>query len=140
MRKLVVAIDGPAGAGKSTVAQMAAKELGFTYIDTGAMYRSIAYALINKGIDPEDADAVKNHLDEVDIEVKYIKRVQHMYLDGKDISKLIRTNEISMGASSNVYCPLSSIFKYCSFNVPFAFNANKTAATNIGFSSSLRLA
>ena len=95
-----IAIDGPAGAGKSTVAKLISEKLGINYLDTGAMYRSIAYALINKGIDPEDADAVKNHLDEVDIEVKYIKRVQHMYLDGKDISKLIRTNEISMGASN----------------------------------------
>ena len=95
-----IAIDGPAGAGKSTVAKLISEKLGVNYLDTGAMYRSIAYALINKGIDPEDADAVKNHLDEVDIEVKYIKRVQHMYLDGKDISKLIRTNEISMGASN----------------------------------------
>lgn len=95
-----IAIDGPAGAGKSTVAKLISEKLGINYLDTGAMYRSIAYALINKGIDPEDADAVKNHLDEVDIEVKYIKRVQHMYLDGKDISELIRTNEISMGASN----------------------------------------
>ena len=95
-----IAIDGPAGAGKSTVAKLISEKLGINYLDTGAMYRSIAYALINKGIDPEDAVAVKNHLDEVDIEVKYIKRVQHMYLDGKDISKLIRTNEISMGASN----------------------------------------
>ncbi len=95
-----IAIDGPAGAGKSTVAKLISEKLGINYLDTGAMYRSIAYALINKGIDPEDAVAVKDHLDEVDIEVKYIKRVQHMYLDGKDISKLIRTNEISMGASN----------------------------------------
>lgn len=95
-----IAIDGPAGAGKSTVAKLISEKLGINYLDTGAMYRSIAYALINKGIDPEDADAVKDHLDEVDIEVKYIKRVQHMYLDGKDISKLIRTNDISMGASN----------------------------------------
>lgn len=95
-----IAIDGPAGAGKSTVAKIISEKLGINYLDTGAMYRSIAYALINKGIDPEDAVAVKDHLDEVDIEVKYIKRVQHMYLDGKDISKLIRTNEISMGASN----------------------------------------
>ena len=95
-----IAIDGPAGAGKSTVAKLISEKLGINYLDTGAMYRSIAFALINKGIDPEDAVAVKDHLDEVDIEVKYIKRVQHMYLDGKDISKLIRTNEISMGASN----------------------------------------
>ena len=95
-----IAIDGPAGAGKSTVAKKLSEELGINYLDTGAMYRSIAYVLINRGVDPEDTEEVVRNLDSVDIEVKYIDRVQHMYADGKDISSLIRTNEISMGASN----------------------------------------
>lgn len=95
-----IAIDGPAGAGKSTVAKLISEKLGINYLDTGAMYRSIAYALLKKGIELEDANAVKEHLDEVSIEVIYIDRVQHMYLEGEDISPLIRTNEISMGAST----------------------------------------
>ena len=70
-----IAIDGPAGAGKSTIAKMVAKELGFIYVDTGAMYRTCAVASIKKGIDPKDADAVKKMMDEVKYE----------YRDGENI-------------------------------------------------------
>lgn len=93
-----VAIDGPAGAGKSTIAKAAAKELGFIYVDTGALYRAIAYNAVKTGA-IDDEQKIINMLDLTKVELKYVNGVQAVYLNGEDVSAFIRTPEISMGAS-----------------------------------------
>lgn len=94
-----VAIDGPAGAGKSTIAKAAAKELGFIYVDTGALYRTIALAAVRAGV-ISDKDSIVKLLDTIKVELKYVDGVQAVYLNDEDVSSLIRTPEISMGASN----------------------------------------
>lgn len=93
-----VAIDGPAGAGKSTIAKAAAKELGFIYVDTGALYRAVAYNAVKTGA-IDDEQKIIDMLDSTKVELKYVNGVQAVYLNGKDVSAFIRTPEISMGAS-----------------------------------------
>lgn len=93
-----VAIDGPAGAGKSTIAKAAAKELGFIYVDTGALYRAVAYNAVKTGA-IDDEQKIINMLDSTKVELKYVNGVQAVYLNGEDVSAFIRTPEISMGAS-----------------------------------------
>lgn len=93
-----VAIDGPAGAGKSTIAKVAAKELGFIYVDTGALYRAIAYNAVTKGV-IDDTQKIIDMLTDTNVELKYVDGVQAVYLNGDDVSAYIRTPEISMGAS-----------------------------------------
>ena len=93
-----VAIDGPAGAGKSTIAKAAAKELGFIYVDTGALYRAIAYNAVTKGV-IDDTQKIIDMLTDTNVELKYVDGVQAVYLNGDDLSAYIRTPEISMGAS-----------------------------------------
>lgn len=93
-----VAIDGPAGAGKSTIAKAAAKELGFIYVDTGALYRTIALACVRADVINNDDDIIAL-LDKIKVELKYVDGVQSVCLDGEDVSAFIRTPEISMGAS-----------------------------------------
>lgn len=95
-----IAIDGPAGAGKSTIARRAASELGFIYVDTGALYRSIAYYCISRGIDVKDKSAVVSLLPEITPELKFLDKVQHVFVNGTDVSDKIRTPEVSMGASA----------------------------------------
>ncbi len=97
--KYNIAIDGPAGAGKSTIAKKLAEKLGFVYIDTGAMYRAMAYYYMNKGIDIDDKEAVIAEFDNINIELKYIDGVQHIYLNKEDVSSLIRTAEVGENAS-----------------------------------------
>lgn len=94
-----IAIDGPAGAGKSTVARAVAKKLGILYLDTGAMYRAMALKAMREGIDPDDKEQVLPLLECTEIYAKNIGGTQHTYLDGEDVSGLIRTPEISRGAS-----------------------------------------
>ncbi|WP_294835671.1 (d)CMP kinase [Eubacterium sp.] len=93
-----VAIDGPAGAGKSTIAKAAAKELGFIYVDTGALYRAVAYNAVKNGV-IDDEQGIISMLDDTKVELKYVNGAQSVYLNGEDVSGLIRTPEISMGAS-----------------------------------------
>ncbi len=100
MKYINVAIDGPAGAGKSTAAKKAAKELGFIYVDTGAIYRTAALYVIRAGKDPKNAEEVIPLLDEINVTLKINDGVQHIFLNGEDVSSLIRTPEISMGASA----------------------------------------
>jgi len=96
-----VAIDGPAGAGKSTIAKKIASELGYVYIDTGAMYRTLAYKAISLGINiKEEADKVCTMLLSTKLEMTYVDGVQHMIADGEDVTDYIRTPEVSMGASA----------------------------------------
>lgn len=93
-----VAIDGPAGAGKSTVAKAAAKELGYIYVDTGALYRSIALNAVRNGV-IDSEQGIIDMLAETKVELKHENGTQVVYLNGEDVSSLIRTSEISMGAS-----------------------------------------
>ena len=94
-----IAIDGPAGAGKSTVARAVAKKLGILYLETGAMNRPMALKAMREGIDPNDKEQVLPLLECTEIYAKNIGGTQHTYLDGEDVSGLIRTPEISRGAS-----------------------------------------
>lgn len=95
-----IAIDGPSGAGKSTIAKAVAQALGYIYIDTGAMYRSVGLYFRRKGVDiKNDSEAVKEGLNDITVNIKYIDGVQHIFLNGEDVSDKIRTPEISMAAS-----------------------------------------
>ena len=94
-----IAIDGPAGAGKSTIAKELAKRLHITYLDTGAMYRAVALKSLRLGVDVTDEEGVKAFLPTVDLDIKYIDGVQHVYLDGDDVSKEIREHRMSKAAS-----------------------------------------
>lgn len=93
-----VAIDGPAGAGKSTISKGAAKELGFIYVDTGALYRTIALCAVRNGIIDNSEEVVKM-LGEIEVKLGFENGVQCVYLNGEEVSPYIRTPEISMGAS-----------------------------------------
>lgn len=95
-----IAIDGPAGAGKSTVAKAAAEKLGFVYVDTGAMYRTIALACILKGADADNEKTVSRICANADIDIRYIGGVQHMFLDCEDVSESIRKEEVGKAASA----------------------------------------
>ncbi|MDO4633279.1 MAG: (d)CMP kinase [Eubacteriales bacterium] len=94
-----IAIDGPAGAGKSTIAKLAAKELSFIYVDTGAMYRTIALALLRAKIDIADVHAVEALLSEISVSIRYIDGEQRVFLGTEDVSALIRTEEVGNMAS-----------------------------------------
>lgn len=94
-----IAIDGPAGAGKSTIAKLAAKELGFLYVDTGAMYRSIALYFIENNVSLDDEDAIDNACGNINIEIKYEDGVQQVYLNGKNVSLEIRQEQVGNMAS-----------------------------------------
>ncbi|HIT33497.1 MAG TPA: (d)CMP kinase [Candidatus Faecousia intestinigallinarum] len=95
-----IAIDGPAGAGKSTIARHLAKELGYYYVDTGAIYRTVAYFLDLLGISPKDTDGVERYLDELTVAIAYDEEgVQHMLMNGMDVTEDIRTQDISQKAS-----------------------------------------
>ena len=95
-----IAIDGPAGAGKSTIAKALAEELGYHYVDTGAIYRTVAYFLDLLGISPKDTDGVERYIDELTVEIEYDEEgKQHMLMNGMDVTDDIRTPEISQKAS-----------------------------------------
>lgn len=95
-----IAIDGPAGAGKSTIAKRLAKELGFYYVDTGAIYRTVAYFLDLLGVSPKDVDGVERYIDELTVEIEYDENgEQHMIMNGMDVTNDIRTPEISIKSS-----------------------------------------
>lgn len=99
-KKISVAIDGPAGAGKSTIARRLAGELGFRYVDTGAIYRTVAYFMDLWGVSPKDVDGVNRYIDELTIGIEYDDEgVQHMLMNGMDVTGDIRTPEISQKAS-----------------------------------------
>ncbi len=95
-----IAIDGPSGAGKSSLAKALAKDLGYVYVDTGAMYRSIGLYTVRAGVDPHDADAVAALLPQVKLGIRLIDGAQHIYLNGEDVSTAIRAEEIGMAASA----------------------------------------
>ena len=95
-----IAIDGPAGAGKSTIAKRLAKELGYYYVDTGAIYRTVAYFMDLLGVSPKDVDGVERYIDELTIQIEYDEEgKQHMIMNGMDVTGEIRTQDISQKAS-----------------------------------------
>lgn len=95
-----IAIDGPAGSGKSTTAKKIADILNINYMDTGAMYRAFAYAMIEKGVAPDDKEAVLEQLSNTCLEVEYDNKEQHVLINGKDVTKYIRTSQVAAGASA----------------------------------------
>lgn len=95
-----VAIDGPAGAGKSTVAKGVAAKLGYIYVDTGALYRAIGVYALRQGVDTRDGNGISALLPEINVELKFIDGVQHVFLNGEDVSVEIRTPDASMAASN----------------------------------------
>lgn len=101
MKYISVAVDGPAGAGKSSVSKAVAKSLGYTYIDTGAMYRAVALFAIENGIDTKnETQKLIDRLDEIDIVIKYTEDGQRVVLNGADVSERIRREDVSVGASN----------------------------------------
>lgn len=99
MKTYKIAIDGPAGVGKSTIAKRLASLFHFTYVDTGAMYRTIALYYLQKKIPLEEETAVLSHLGEITISLQYIDGTQNIFLNGKNVTDLIRTPEVSTGSS-----------------------------------------
>ena len=99
-QKISIAIDGPAGAGKSTIARRLAQEMGYRYVDTGAIYRTVAYFMDLWGVSPKDTDGVNRYIDELTVNIEYDDEgVQHMIMNGMDVTGDIRTPEISQKAS-----------------------------------------
>lgn len=99
MKVINVAVDGPAGSGKSSVSKRVALDLGYIYVDTGAMYRAVALKLLNENVKENDEEKIKEVLTKTDIDIKYIDSVQHVFSDKKDVTDKIRTNEVSKAAS-----------------------------------------
>ena len=102
MKTINIAIDGPAGAGKSTIAKMVSAELGYIYVDTGAMYRAVALYLTENNIPDED---IEKAVEKVEVFLKFVDGAQRVYLGDRDVSELIRTPEISMAASRTSAIP-----------------------------------
>ena len=100
-----VAIDGPAGAGKSTVAKRVAKELGFVYVDTGAMYRALAVYFLKQGLKPEETEKIASACKEAVVTIGYEEGVQQVYLNGENVTSLLRTEEVGNMASVSSAIP-----------------------------------
>ena len=107
-----IAIDGPAGAGKSSIAKLVSKELGYIYVDTGALYRTVGLYSIRKGIDTKDAEAVTATLGDIEVKLGFVDGAQHVFLNGEDVSDAIRTPEASMGASNVSAIPAVRTFLF----------------------------
>lgn len=102
-----IAIDGPAGAGKSTIAKSVSVKLGFIYVDTGAMYRALALFFLRKGIRPDEEEEISEALHEVGVTITYKDGAQQVILNGENVSDLIRTEEVSqMASATSVYLPV----------------------------------
>lgn len=100
MKNVNIAIDGPAGAGKSTIAKKVAASLDYVYIDTGAMYRAMALYFIRAGIASDDEETITSKCNDIEIGIEYLGGVQHVFLNGEDVSGFIRTDEVGAYASS----------------------------------------
>lgn len=104
MKKFSIAIDGPAGAGKSTIAKKVAKQLGFIYVDTGAMYRAMALYFIRNSIEAEDVESIEDACKKVDVTIEYKEGEQLVILNGEIVNSLIRTEEVgNMASASSVH-------------------------------------
>ena len=102
-----VAIDGPAGAGKSTIAKAIAKKLGYVYVDTGAMYRAMALYFLRSNISKDDETKISSVVDDISVSIKYEDGAQHVILNGEDVTGLIRTEEVgNMASATSVYGPV----------------------------------
>jgi cytidylate kinase len=102
-----VAIDGPAGAGKSTIAKAIAKKLGYVYVDTGAMYRAMALFFLRSNISKDDEAKISSVVDDINVSIKYEDGAQHVILNGEDVKGLIRTEEVgNMASATSVYGPV----------------------------------
>ena len=113
-----IALDGPSGAGKSTIAKRLSAELGFVYVDTGAMYRTVGLYCLQNNVDIDDESAVEAVLPNINIELKYIDGEQRILLNGTDVSKEIRMNEVSMAASkTSAYKPVRAFLLDAQRNV-----------------------
>ena len=95
MKYVSVAVDGPAGSGKSTITKMVAKSLGFNYVDTGAMYRALTYNFLSNGLDELEEEEIKELLSKTDFKVEYVDGVQYVYVNDVEVSDKIRTAEVS---------------------------------------------
>ena len=95
MKYVSVAVDGPAGSGKSTITKMVAKSLGFNYVDTGAMYRALTYNFLANGLDELEEEKIKGLLSETEFKVEYVDGVQYVYVNDEEVSDKIRTAEVS---------------------------------------------
>ena len=122
-KRINIAIDGPAGAGKSTIAKIISKKLGYIYLDTGAMYRSFALFAIQNGVDTLDHEALKDLLKDFNLEIKYSDGGQHVILNGVNVTDKIRTVEVSEG-SSNVAVVPEVRFKMVDLQSDIARNNN----------------
>ena len=105
-KHFTIALDGPAGAGKSSVAKTVAKELGAIYLDTGAMYRAVGLYMLRNGVDPKDSETVAARAYEPKVDIRYVDGSQHVYLMDEDVSLAIRENEVSAAASGVSAVPL----------------------------------
>lgn len=97
---VAIAIDGPSGAGKSTIARALAADMGFVYVDTGALYRTVGLAMLRRGIDPHNEEQIVAVLPELQVSLGYVDGTQRVFLNGEDVSDHIRTPEVSMAASA----------------------------------------
>ncbi|MBY0222689.1 (d)CMP kinase [Mammaliicoccus sciuri] len=95
-----IAIDGPAAAGKSTIAKLVARKLGYTYIDTGAMYRAITYKVLQNAVDPHDEEAIAQLVGQAEIELQQGEQAQKVILDGRDVTEVIRSHEVTSQVSA----------------------------------------
>jgi len=113
MKKIRIAIDGPAGAGKSSVSMLVAQMLGYSYVDTGAVYRCVAFAMGEQDVKIEEEDKIRAILENFDVSFKMIDGLNHVYLNGKDITSFIRTEKVSMLASTSSALPFvrSALFE-----------------------------
>ena len=100
-----VAIDGPAGAGKSTIAKLVAKEKGFIYVDTGAMYRALAVYFLDQGIRAEDTDKIIRAVGQAEVKIRYEEGIQQVYLNGENVTSMLRTEEVGNMASRTSAIP-----------------------------------
>ncbi len=102
-----VAIDGPAGAGKSTIAKAVAAKMGYVYVDTGAMYRAMALYFLQSGISADDEVGIASQVDNITVTIKYVDGAQHVILNDEDVTGLIRTEEVgNMASATSVYAPV----------------------------------
>lgn len=111
-KPIAIAIDGPSGAGKSTIARILAGELGCLYVDTGALYRTVGYAALGRGLDVKSAASIEPMLSEITVELRHQNGVQRVWLNGEDVSDCIRTPEVSMAASAVSALPVVRQFLF----------------------------